>query len=170
MIIKTQGKNALRRALKPFLSQVSAKVCFHMIYSFGVVVDVLLSPAGLRRNRTDKTAKSLVKLRWFTIFTAPGLLWMFPVRDAGEHLQLCSLLFSFLFFTLFIQGGFAENTSFSAWTEIQAAINVPLSSQTGSKPWYTICIFLHIFFYIINIIYSTDCSCKCLMGLRVSFP
>lgn len=94
----------------------------------------LLSPAGRRRHRTDeKESQKPCEVK--VVFTAPGLLWMFSVRDVGEHLQLCSVFSLFFFLNLYLsrEGLLRTQTLFSAWTEIHAAVNVPLSSQPGSK-------------------------------------
>lgn len=46
---------------------------------------------------------------------------------------LFGILFFFLNLYLSREGLLRTQTRFSAWTEIHAAINVPLSSQPGSK-------------------------------------
>lgn len=85
---------------------MSAKECFHMIYSFGKVEDVYYP--RLVWGDAERTKKSRVLWSWgclprpswlISILTAPGFLWIFSVRDVGEHLQLCSLLFSFFIFS-----------------------------------------------------------------------
>lgn len=90
---------------------------------------------GWSEETQDGRKKSQKPCEVKVVFTAPGLLWMFSVRDVGEHLQLCSV-FSLLFFlNLYLsrEGLLRTQTLFSAWTEIHAAVNVPLSSQPGSK-------------------------------------
>lgn len=63
-----------------------------MIYSSGKVVAVCY-PRLVGGDGRQREAPREVKV----VFTAPGLLWMFCVRDVGEHLHLCSGFFFFIF-------------------------------------------------------------------------
>lgn len=150
-MIYTQSKHAHGRTLEPFLRQVSAKVRFCMIYSFGRFVDVWFS--GLVWGDTEKV-KSLVKSRLF----AKALMADIPFSQllvfsgcflSGMSANICSFvhrLSSFL--SVFIQGGFAEKTCrSSAWIEIHAAINVPVRSQTGSKTCSDVLLYVQYFLH-----------------------
>ena len=106
--LNTGSKSALRRTLKPFRSQVSAKVHFHMIYSFGQVVDVYYPrPVWGDTGRTEKSralwSRGRFHSSWFTldIFcqgcwrTSAALFFFFifvyPGRVCWEHIPFLSL-------------------------------------------------------------------------------
>lgn len=127
LIIWTWGQKCTR-------SQVSAVVHFHMIYSFGKVVDVYYPRlVGGDTGRTKKKVKSRVKSRLFS-----QLLVYYGCFLSGMWENICSSVrysLFFFFFNLYLsrEGLLRTQTLFSAWTEIHAAVNVPLSSQPGSK-------------------------------------
>lgn len=109
----------------------------------------LLSPAGRRRHRTDeKKVKSRVKSRLFS-----QLLVYYGCFLSGMWENICSSVrYSLLFFlNLYLsrEGLLRTQTLFSAWTEIHAAVNVPLSSQPGSKSvsdiYFCVIFFNHYF-------------------------
>lgn len=72
---------------------------------------------------------------WFTL----GVFWQ------GCSQNICSFVHYYSLFFIFIcpERVCWEHMPFSVWTEIHAAINVPLSSQTGSKTCNDI--FLHVY-------------------------
>lgn len=104
----------------------------------------ILSPAGLRRHGADERVESRVKSgvcfhsSWFT------LVWFFfSVRDVGEHLQFCSLLFSIFYSLLYLfrEGLLRTHVVFQPGLKFMQPKNVPLSSKTGSKTHNNICFF-----------------------------